>query len=97
MEELSRLWFQLYINNIHIRPLYIISVVKTWADKLSRHLDNDDWQPDSTMFLEMDNHLGPHTIDRFASALNTLVPRYNTSWVDPWCEAVDSLNLSDAH
>jgi hypothetical protein len=44
----------------------------------------------------MDTQLGPDTINRFASALNTLVPRYNTSWLDLSCEAVDALHLSDA-
>eukprot|EP00873_Tetraselmis_striata_P042108 jgi/Tetstr1/462372/TSEL_007378.t1 len=36
------------------------------------------------------------TIDRFASALNTMVPRYSAAWLDPTCEAVDSLHLPDA-
>jgi hypothetical protein len=82
---------------MHIRPSYIISVANTWADKLSRHLDSDDWQPDSTRFFEMDNNFGPHTIDRFASTLSTLLTRYSTSCLHPSCEAVDSLRFSDAH
>jgi hypothetical protein len=36
-----------------------------------------------------------HSIDRFASVLNTLLPRYNARWKDPTCEAVDALHLSD--
>eukprot|EP00873_Tetraselmis_striata_P037030 jgi/Tetstr1/457294/TSEL_043899.t1 len=42
------------------------------------------------------SRFGPHSIDRFASALNTLLPRYNAAWLDPTCEAVDSLRLPDA-
>jgi hypothetical protein len=42
----------------------------------------------------MDTQFGPHTIDRFASALNTLLRRYNADWLDPSCEAVDSLHLA---
>eukprot|EP00873_Tetraselmis_striata_P018718 jgi/Tetstr1/438982/TSEL_027474.t1 len=38
----------------------------------------------------------PHSIDRFASALNTLLPRYNVAWLGPTCKAVDSLHLPDA-
>jgi hypothetical protein len=50
----------------------------------------------------MDSLFGPHTIDRFASVLNTLLPRYNAKWLDPSCEAVDglcvlSIHLSNAH
>jgi hypothetical protein len=44
----------------------------------------------------MDTQFGPHTIDRFALALNTLFPRYNENWLDPSCEAVDSLHLADS-
>eukprot|EP00873_Tetraselmis_striata_P004168 jgi/Tetstr1/424432/TSEL_001453.t1 len=32
----------------------------------------------------------------FASALNAMLPRYNAAWLDPGCEAVDSLHLADA-
>jgi hypothetical protein len=45
----------------------------------------------------MGNQFGSHTIDRFASALNTLLPQYNKKWLDPSCEAVDALHLSHAH
>jgi hypothetical protein len=44
----------------------------------------------------MDTQFGPHTIDRFASALTTLLPRYNANLLDPSCEAVDALHLADA-
>jgi hypothetical protein len=44
----------------------------------------------------MDTQFGPHTIDRFASALNTLLPRYNANWLDPSCEAMDALHLTDS-
>jgi hypothetical protein len=84
-------------NNIHIRPRYTRSAASTWADKLNRHLDSDDWQLDPSVFHEMDTQFGPHTIDRFASALNTLLPRYNANWLDPSCEAVDSLHHADAY
>jgi hypothetical protein len=96
MTELRRLWYLLDTNNIHIKPMYIRSAANMWADKLSRHLDSDDWQLDPAVFHEMDTQFGPHAIDRFASALNTLPPRYNANWLDPSCEAVDALHLADA-
>jgi hypothetical protein len=96
MTELRRMWYLLDTNNIHIRPRYIRSAANTWADKLSRHLDSDDWQLEPFVFHEMDTQFGPHTIDRFASALNTLLPRYNANWLDPSCEAVDALHLADS-
>jgi hypothetical protein len=45
----------------------------------------------------MDTQFGPHTIDRFASALNTLLTRYNAKWLDTSCEAVDSMHLVDLY
>eukprot|EP00873_Tetraselmis_striata_P001731 jgi/Tetstr1/421995/TSEL_001239.t1 len=72
------------------------AVSNIWADRLSRHLDSDDWQLDPLMFAELESRFCPHSIDRFASALITLLPRYNAAWLDPTCEAVDSLHLPDA-
>jgi hypothetical protein len=63
MTELRRLWYMLDTNNIHIRPKYIRYAANTWGDKLSRHLDSDDWQLDPSMFHEMGTQFGPHTID----------------------------------
>jgi hypothetical protein len=79
------------------KPWYIIFTANTWADKLSRHLDRDDWQLDPSVFHEMDTQFGPNTIDLFPSALSTLLPRYNANWLDPSYEAVDSLHLADTY
>jgi hypothetical protein len=83
-------------NNIHSKPRYIRFAANTWADKLTRHLDSDNWQLDPSVFLEMDTQFGPHAIDRFASALNTLLPPYNSNCLDPSCEAMDSLHLANS-
>jgi hypothetical protein len=63
-----------------------------WADTLSRELDTEDWQLNPRLFANLQAQWGPHTIDRFASMLNTQLPR----WRDPQCEAVDCLRLPDA-
>eukprot|EP00873_Tetraselmis_striata_P024519 jgi/Tetstr1/444783/TSEL_032631.t1 len=57
-------------------------------------LREDNKALDLLMFAELESRFGPHSIDRFASALNTLLP--NAAWLDPTCEAVDSLHLPDA-
>jgi hypothetical protein len=54
MEELRRLWFVLVGNNIHIMPRYIKSAANTWANKLNRHYDYDNWQLCPIVFHEMD-------------------------------------------
>eukprot|EP00873_Tetraselmis_striata_P045491 jgi/Tetstr1/465755/TSEL_010380.t1 len=96
MAELRRLWCLLDSHNIHLRARYIRSAANIWAGCLSRDLDSDDWQLDPLLFSELESRFGPHSIDRFASALNTLLLRYIAAWLDLTCEAVDSLHLPDA-
>eukprot|EP00873_Tetraselmis_striata_P015897 jgi/Tetstr1/436161/TSEL_025007.t1 len=96
MAGLRKLWYLLDSNGVHIRARYIRSAANVKADRLSRHLDSDDWQLDPVMFAELEAMWGAHSVDRFASALNAMLPRYNAAWLDPGREAVDSLHLSDA-
>jgi hypothetical protein len=48
-------------------------------------------------FEELHSRFGQHWIDRFASALNTILPRYNSKLRHPTCEAVEALHLSDGN
>jgi hypothetical protein len=43
----------------------------------------------------MDSVWGPHSIDRFATQVNSQLLRYNSRWRDPTSEAVDCLHLPD--
>eukprot|EP00873_Tetraselmis_striata_P033248 jgi/Tetstr1/453512/TSEL_040481.t1 len=52
MAELRKLWYMLDNNGIHITARYIRSAANVWADRLSRHLDNDDWQHDPVIFAQ---------------------------------------------
>jgi hypothetical protein len=96
MTELRRLWYLLDTNDIHIRPRYIRSPANVWADTLSRELDTEDWQLNPRLFEHLQERWGPHTIDQFASMLNTQLSRFNARWRDSECEDVDSLRLPDA-
>eukprot|EP00873_Tetraselmis_striata_P004554 jgi/Tetstr1/424818/TSEL_015321.t1 len=96
MAELRKLWYLLDRNGVHIRARYIRSAANVWADRLSRHLDSDDWQLDPVLFAELEAMWGAHSVDRFASTMNAMLPRYNAAWLDPGCEAVHSMHLSDA-
>jgi hypothetical protein len=71
MTELRRLWYLLDTNDIHIRPRYIRSAADIWADTLCRELDTKDLQLNPRLFAHLQARWGPHTIDRFASMLNT--------------------------
>eukprot|EP00873_Tetraselmis_striata_P038373 jgi/Tetstr1/458637/TSEL_004341.t1 len=50
MEELRKLWHLLDIHDISISPRYIQSAANGWADRLSRELDNSDWQLNPRIF-----------------------------------------------
>eukprot|EP00873_Tetraselmis_striata_P008205 jgi/Tetstr1/428469/TSEL_018480.t1 len=56
----------------------------------------DDWQLDPVIIAELEAMWGAHSVDRFASAMNAMIQRYNAAWSDHGCEAVDSLHLFDA-
>ncbi|OGV83716.1 MAG: hypothetical protein A2340_12880 [Lentisphaerae bacterium RIFOXYB12_FULL_60_10] len=60
-------------------------------DQLSRRLDRADWKLNSTLFQLAENLWGPHTIDRFATAINRQTPRFNSAMPQPGSEAIDAL------
>eukprot|EP00873_Tetraselmis_striata_P019117 jgi/Tetstr1/439381/TSEL_027816.t1 len=60
-------------------------------------------QLDPVLLAELEAMRGAHSVDRFAHsvhrfalAMNAMLSRYNAAWLDPSCEAVDSLHLADA-
>lgn len=95
MTELRKLWFLMDSNGISIRPRYIQSAANIWADRLSRELDDSDWQLHPRLFRHLQRRYR-HTVDRFASMANAQLPRYNSRWLDPGTEAVDCLRLPDS-
>jgi hypothetical protein len=96
MNELRKLWFLLDSNDVQLRTKYIRSAANIWADGLSRESDDSDWQLNPNLFRQLDSAWGPHSIDRFAAQSNAQLPRYNSKWLDPDTEAVDSLRLPDS-
>ena len=96
MCELRKLFLLIDTYEIKIRTQYIRSAANIWADALSRTTDNSDWQLTPRMFRHLSELWGSHSIDRFASAQNKQLPRYNARWRDGQAEAVDCLHLPDA-
>eukprot|EP00873_Tetraselmis_striata_P034787 jgi/Tetstr1/455051/TSEL_041907.t1 len=87
MAELRKLWYMLDSDGVHIGARYIRSAANVQADRLSRHLDSDDWRVYPVLFAELEAIWGAHSVDRYASALNAMLPLYNAAWLDPGCEA----------
>jgi len=74
-----------------MRAYFIPGKLNIIPDFLSRLNPKQEWQLHPTMFRKLDEMWGPHTIDRFASATNHLLPRYNSRFSDPEAEATDAL------
>ena len=77
-------------NSIRIEPEWIPCAENKLADYVSRIVNYDDWSLDYTIFKQLDNRWGPHTIDRFASHYNAQLPRFNSRFWNPGTEAVDA-------
>eukprot|EP00873_Tetraselmis_striata_P018312 jgi/Tetstr1/438576/TSEL_027127.t1 len=92
MTELRQLCF---VPDICIRARYIKTTANICVDRLSRKIDYHDLAFNLRHFNHLDNILGLHTIDRFATKENTRAPRYNSRWRDPYSEATDMLRLPD--
>ena len=65
------------------------------ADALSREEDTTDWALSPEIFA-LFSRLTLFTVDRFATELNAMLPRFNSRWLCPGTEAVDSLKLADS-
>lgn len=59
------------------------------ADMFSKRGDDNGWMLNPTIFEKLDSMWGPHTIDRFATHHNTMLPRFNSMFWCPGAEAVD--------
>ena len=91
LRELQRL---LAMHNVVLRARYIASEDNP-ADYWSRLRDPSDWQLHPSLFQEACVRWGAvPTVDRFATANNAQVPRYNSCFADPGCEAIDARTQS---
>ena len=79
-------------KGITIEPEWIKRSNNKMADALSRTTDSDDWQIQSWVFEYLDKAWGPHSIDRFASNLNTHCRRFNSRWWCPGTEGIDAFS-----
>lgn len=79
--------------NLDLQVEYIRSADNTVADRLSRETDQEDWRLNPHIFELIGGHRC--TVDRFASATNAQLPRFNSRWPCPGAEGVDALAQSD--
>ena len=82
-------WFCLLIG-VTLQVLWVPRKENAEADALSKLDDTDDWQLNPEIFRSLDCKWGGHTVDRFASDLNALCPRFFSRFYSPGCEGVDA-------
>ena len=89
--ELRRLYDLCKELGLSIRATWIASVANVWADKLSRDRDRTDWRLHPCLFRRLSARYGAHSVDLFASSLNTHCPRFYSLPASPGCDAVNGL------
>jgi len=94
-ERLRLLWELLDTNDITLVPRYIRSGDNWWADGLSRSEDRGDYRLHPRVFARLQRLWGPCTVDRFATANNAQLPRFNSAWACPGSAGVDAFAQPD--
>ena len=87
--SLDIFWLCLY-NSISLEVDWIPRNLNKVSDALSRIIDWDDWFINDYTFQLLDSLWGIHTVDRFANLFNRKLPRFNSRFWNPECEAVDA-------
>ena len=77
-------------SGITIEPAWIPRSENDRADYFSRIVDKDDWLINPSIFRWPDYMWEPHSIDRFADEHNHQLPRFDSKFWNPKCEAMDA-------
>lgn len=96
MRELRRLHRLLLRLGITIESQYVPSAVNRFADRLSRLRTLDDWRINPQL-LRRHLHSVQPTIDRFADAQTSILPRFNSQFESPGSVATNALSQLWSH
>ena len=95
MQSEAKRIFEICVHHgISIEPEWVPRSSNEQADYLSRIVDFDDWSVSPHIFRFSDLKWGPHSIDRFADEHNHLLPRFDSRFWNPYCEAMDTFTRS---
>jgi len=78
-------------HKIELRAVHIPGLLNVTSDQLSRIKEVSDWRLRKRAFERLQQHFGPHTIDRFASRANCRLPRFNSRLPEPGSEGQDAM------
>ena len=95
MQEIAENIFNLCFKcKIDLQPRWTPREENKVADTLSKIYDYDDWSVKECVFQDISARWGPFTVDRFASAENAKLTRFNSKFYSPGTEQVDALSIS---
>ena len=84
-------------SNIKLRVIWLPRDKIDRADFFSRIIDSDDWEVEPYWFNYITSIFGKPSIDRFADACNTRLPRFNSRFYSPFSEGVDAFAYNWGH
>lgn len=88
MDVVRDLYAELHRRQLRAEGYWLSTVANALADRLSRDRDSSNWCLRRSVFLVLHSRWGPFMIDRFATALNTHLPRFNSAVANPCREDV---------
>jgi hypothetical protein len=91
----TAIWRVALMNRITLKTHHVPGVLNHSADFLSRLNPIYEWQLSTSIFQHIDFMWGPHTVDRFATHVNTQLPVYNSRYADPFSSGIDALAQTD--
>lgn len=91
MRELRELHRLCETWGLSLRAEHLPSAVNVFADRLSRETDSTDWTLGPLAYAELESRFGPHTVDLFASHLNTNCRRFYSRHWSPGCSGTDAV------
>jgi ribonuclease HI len=91
MALLRRCWYLIDKAGIDLRVRWISTHENDYADYLSRGSPYDHLALNDRAWARLEQRFGPHTIDRYASAGNARLPRFNTEVPHPASQGAPAL------
>lgn len=95
MAPLRRLQAVCTTRHILLQPEYIPSKDNLTPDRLSRIRTGEDYRLHPRIFARLEREFGTRSLDRFASANNSLCPQYNTEYWDIGTSGVNAFAMTD--
>ena len=91
LQELALVVFRIcLLHSISLEVKWIPRDLNVSADCISKLVDFDNYGLNDIVFQGLNHLWGPHTIDRFSCSYNAKLPRFNSRFFQPGCEAVDA-------